>query len=105
MFSLFVLCIQNFSGNYDWKKGFVSGAVYYSDENLIDLLTKVYGIASYTNPLHSDVFPGVCKMEAEVVRICANLFNGGPDACGTVSVCIYIQYICIVNNCGKINII
>lgn len=74
------------SGDYEWKKGKVSGAVYFFDDRLIDLLTKVYGKASYTNPLHPDVFPGICKMEAEVVRITANLFHGGANACGTVNV-------------------
>lgn len=72
-------------GHYDWKEGFVSGAVYYYDEKLIDLLTNVYSRASYTNPLHSDVFPGVNKMEAEVVAMAARLFHGSSTACGTVS--------------------
>jgi sphinganine-1-phosphate aldolase len=71
-------------GDYNWKGGFVSGAVYNYNPELIKLLTEVYGRASYTNPLHPDVFPGVCKMEAEVVRITANLFHGGPSSCGTV---------------------
>ena len=30
-------------------------------------------------------FISVRKMEAEVVQMCVNMFNGGPDACGTVS--------------------
>lgn len=72
-------------GTYEWQKGFVSGAVYYYDNDLISILTKVYGLASYTNPLHADVFPGICKMEAEVIRMAANLFHGGPDACGTMT--------------------
>ncbi|XP_073993913.1 sphingosine-1-phosphate lyase isoform X1 [Rhodnius prolixus] len=72
-------------GSYDWKKGFVSGTVYYHSQDLIDLLTNVYGLASYTNPLHPDVFPGVNKMEAEVVRIALNLFHGSPDSCGTMT--------------------
>jgi len=72
-------------GDYDWKDGFVSGAVYNYNPDLIKLLTEVYGRASYTNPLHPDVFPGVCKMEAEVVRITANLFHGGPNSCGTMT--------------------
>lgn len=46
---------------------------------------NIYQIASYTNPLHPDVFPGVCKMEAEVVRITCNLFNGDEATCGTVN--------------------
>ncbi|XP_049837080.1 sphingosine-1-phosphate lyase isoform X3 [Schistocerca gregaria] len=72
-------------GDYDWKKGYVSGTVYFHNPELIELLTEVYGLASYTNPLHPDVFPGVCKMEAEVVRIAANLFHGSPSACGTMT--------------------
>ncbi|XP_050534627.1 sphingosine-1-phosphate lyase isoform X3 [Daktulosphaira vitifoliae] len=72
-------------GKYKWKEGYISGAVYYYDEKLIELLTEVYGLASYTNPLHSDIFPGICKMEAEVVRIVSDLFHGGPNVCGTMT--------------------
>uniref|UniRef100_A0A182T279 sphinganine-1-phosphate aldolase n=1 Tax=Anopheles maculatus TaxID=74869 RepID=A0A182T279_9DIPT len=72
-------------GHYRWKEGFISGAVYYYNPELIRLVTEVYGKASYTNPLHPDVFPGVCKMEAEVVRMTATLFHGGPSACGTMT--------------------
>uniref|UniRef100_A0A8C1Y407 sphinganine-1-phosphate aldolase n=1 Tax=Cyprinus carpio TaxID=7962 RepID=A0A8C1Y407_CYPCA len=69
----------------DWAKGKVSGAVYWGDEKLTDLLVKVYGEFAWTNPLHPDLFPGVRKMEAEVVRMTCALFNGGPDSCGTVT--------------------
>ncbi|XP_051504453.1 sphingosine-1-phosphate lyase 1-like isoform X2 [Myxocyprinus asiaticus] len=69
----------------DWAKGKVSGAVYWGDEKLTDLLVKVYGDFAWTNPLHPDLFPGVRKMEAEVVRMTCALFNGGPNSCGTVT--------------------
>ncbi|XP_043111563.1 sphingosine-1-phosphate lyase 1 [Puntigrus tetrazona] len=69
----------------DWGKGKVSGAVYWGDEKLTDLLVKVYGEFAWTNPLHPDLFPGVRKMEAEVVRMTCALFNGGPESCGTVT--------------------
>ncbi|XP_050429258.1 sphingosine-1-phosphate lyase isoform X1 [Adelges cooleyi] len=72
-------------GKYKWKEGYISGAVYYYDEKLIELLTTVYGLASYTNPLHSDIFPGICKMEAEVVRVVGDLFHGGSNVCGTMT--------------------
>jgi sphinganine-1-phosphate aldolase len=72
-------------GNYAWKEGKVSGAVYYHDQQLIDLVTEVYGKSSYTNPLHPDIFPGICKMEAEVIRMVCKLFNGGPATCGTMT--------------------
>uniref|UniRef100_A0AAR2JSE9 sphinganine-1-phosphate aldolase n=1 Tax=Pygocentrus nattereri TaxID=42514 RepID=A0AAR2JSE9_PYGNA len=68
-----------------WTKGKVSGAVYWGDEKLTELLVKVYGEFAWSNPLHPDIFPGVRKMEAEVVRMTCSLFNGGPDSCGTVT--------------------
>lgn len=73
-------------GDYKWKEGRVSGAVYNYDSKLCDLVAAVYGKTSYTNPLHSDVFPGINKMEAEVVRMCATMFNGSEESVGTVSI-------------------
>jgi sphinganine-1-phosphate aldolase len=72
-------------GHYKWQEGFVSGAVYNFDSRINDLMTKVYSKTAYTNPLHADVFPGVCKMEAEVIRMIAHLFNGGPSTCGCMT--------------------
>lgn len=71
-------------GHYNWREGRVSGAVYGFKEDLVALITEVYGKTSYTNPLHSDIFPGVCKMEAEVVRMACTLFHGDANSCGTV---------------------
>ncbi|KAK7901692.1 hypothetical protein WMY93_018461 [Mugilogobius chulae] len=68
-----------------WEKGCVSGAVYWGDETLTKLLVKVYGDFAWSNPLHPDIFPGVRKMEAEVVRMSCSLFHGGPNSCGTVT--------------------
>ncbi|KAL2714541.1 sphingosine-1-phosphate lyase isoform X1 [Vespula squamosa] len=76
-------CVQ--MGDYKWEKGKVSGTVYKNDADLICLMADVYKIASYTNPLHPDVFPGVCKMEAEVIRISCNLFSGNEKSCGTMT--------------------
>lgn len=69
---------------YKWKEGRVSGAIYNFNPELCDLVAAVYEKTSYTNPLHSDIFPGINKMEAEVVRMCATMFNGGPETVGTV---------------------
>uniref|UniRef100_A0A3Q2TCG4 sphinganine-1-phosphate aldolase n=1 Tax=Fundulus heteroclitus TaxID=8078 RepID=A0A3Q2TCG4_FUNHE len=68
-----------------WENGCVSGAVYWGDEDLTKLLVKVYGDFAWSNPLHPDIFPGVRKMEAEVVRMSCTLFHGGPSSCGTVT--------------------
>ena len=49
------------------------------------MVTEAYSKTAYANPLNPDAFPGIRKMEAEVVRICCNLFHGDPDtSCGTV---------------------
>ena len=66
-------------GEYNWKDGTFSGTVYNGNDVLTDLMTKVYGMAAWTNPLHPDAFPGVRKMEAEIVRMCCNLFNVSKD--------------------------
>uniref|UniRef100_A0A671XMB6 sphinganine-1-phosphate aldolase n=1 Tax=Sparus aurata TaxID=8175 RepID=A0A671XMB6_SPAAU len=80
-----------------WENGCVSGAVYWGDEKLTKLNVntfdqkllflpfKVYGDFAWSNPLHPDIFPGVRKMEAEVVRMSCTLFHGGPNSCGTVT--------------------
>lgn len=73
-------------GKYKWKEGYVSGTVYYYDEKLTNLITEVNRLASYTNPLHPDVFPGVCKMEAEIIKMVVNLFHGTEDGCGSVRI-------------------
>ncbi|XP_067876512.1 sphingosine-1-phosphate lyase 1 [Heterodontus francisci] len=72
-------------GDVQWEKGQVSGTVYSGEEKLTNLLVKVYGDFAWSNPLHPDIFPGVRKMEAEVVRMACTLFHGGPDSCGTVT--------------------
>lgn len=72
-------------GNYNWQGGNVSGAVYHVSEEIIKVACEAYSQTAYTNPLHADVFPGINKMEAEVVRIAVNLFHGDEDACGTVT--------------------
>ncbi|XP_061766794.1 sphingosine-1-phosphate lyase 1 [Nerophis ophidion] len=79
------ICEYQTLNEVQWEKGCVSGAVYWGDENLTKLLVKVYGDFAWSNPLHPDIFPGVRKMEAEVVRMACTLFNGGPNSCGTVT--------------------
>ncbi|XP_038638628.1 sphingosine-1-phosphate lyase 1 [Scyliorhinus canicula] len=72
-------------GDVHWENGQVSGTVYSGEEKLTKLMVTVYGDFAWSNPLHPDIFPGVRKMEAEVVRMACTLFQGGPDSCGTVT--------------------
>ena len=75
-----------FSGDCDWQGGALSGCVYNVDKEVTGLITEVYGLSAWTNPLHPDVFPGIRKMEAEIVQMGLKMFNGGADACGTVNI-------------------
>ncbi|XP_044276439.1 sphingosine-1-phosphate lyase 1 isoform X2 [Varanus komodoensis] len=72
-------------GEVRWEDGKVSGTVYSGEEKLTDLFIKVYEEFAWSNPLHPDIFPGLRKMEAEVVRMVCTLFHGGPNSCGTMT--------------------
>lgn len=52
-----------------WEDGKVSGTVYHGGEELGKLQTEAFGIFTVSNPIHPGVFPGVRKMEAEVVAM------------------------------------
>ncbi|KAL2257265.1 hypothetical protein VTK26DRAFT_414 [Humicola hyalothermophila] len=65
-----------------WEDGYVSGAVYHGEDELLKLQTEAYGRFTVANPIHPDVFPGVRKMEAEVVAMVLSLFNAPPGAAG-----------------------
>ena len=74
-------------GTVQWRSGRVSGGVYaaMSDEKLQALMKDVFGETAYTNPLHADIFPGIRKMETEVVRMAIDLFRGDENCCGTMT--------------------
>lgn len=52
-----------------WEDGRVSGAVYHGGDELLKLQAEAFGQFGVANPIHPDVFPGVRKMEAEVVAM------------------------------------
>ncbi|OAA67202.1 sphinganine-1-phosphate aldolase [Niveomyces insectorum RCEF 264] len=68
-----------------WEDGRVSGAVYHGEEPLMRLQTEAYGKFAVANPIHPDVFPGVRKMEAEVVAMVLGLFNAPPQGAGVTT--------------------
>ncbi|XP_069990035.1 sphingosine-1-phosphate lyase [Penaeus vannamei] len=73
-------------GNYAWQDGKISGGAFSgSNDDLSEVLLKVYGMTALTNPLHADMFPGVRKMEAEIVRMSLSLFHGDEEACGCMT--------------------
>ncbi|RYP46141.1 hypothetical protein DL768_007616 [Monosporascus sp. mg162] len=68
-----------------WEDGYVSGAVYHGEDSLLALQTEAYGKFTVANPIHPDVFPGVRKMEAEIVAMVLSLFHAPPNAAGVTT--------------------
>lgn len=64
----------------NWQQGRISGAIYTNNSTrLNEILLSVYGSNMWSNPLHSDVFAGVRKMEGEIVRMVASMYKGNPE--------------------------
>ncbi|KAM0749297.1 PLP-dependent transferase [Meredithblackwellia eburnea MCA 4105] len=59
----------------EWADGRVSGAVYHGGDSMGDVWKEAFGKFAVSNPLHADVFPGVRKMDSEIVAMCLTLFN------------------------------
>ncbi|KAG9682037.1 sphinganine-1-phosphate aldolase BST1, partial [Aureobasidium melanogenum] len=68
-----------------WEDGRVSGAVYHGGKELQELQMEAFGKFGVANPIHPDVFPGVRKMEAEVVAMVLGMFNAPADAAGVTT--------------------
>ncbi|EEP80301.1 sphingosine-1-phosphate lyase [Uncinocarpus reesii 1704] len=68
-----------------WEDGRVSGAVYHGGDDLLKLQTAAWGQFAVANPIHPDVFPGVRKMEAEVVAMVLALFNAPKGGAGVTT--------------------
>src|SRR3990167_1422267 len=67
------------------KKGHLSGSVYAEpDEKMLQLLKDIYGLTSFTNPLHSD-WPLIPLLEAETISMAQVLFNGTKGAPGIIT--------------------
>jgi sphinganine-1-phosphate aldolase len=68
-----------------WEDGRVSGAVYHGGSDLIKLQSEAFEKFIVANPIHPDVFPGVRKMEAEIVAMVLAMFNGPPGSVGVTT--------------------
>ena len=68
-----------------WEDGFVSGAVYHGGDSLMKIQTEAFGKFTVANPIHPDVFPGVRKMEAEIVAMVLALFNAPSGGAGVTT--------------------
>lgn len=79
------LALLEKSGHTHWEDGKVSGTVYHGGKELVEVSSKAYELFIWSNPLHADVFPGVRKMEADIISMVVAMYNGGSEACGTTT--------------------
>lgn len=68
-----------------WNNGKVSGVIYNGNPKLSELLSKIYSRFCLTNPLHADIFKGVRKFDADIVRMTAKMLHGSEETCGAVT--------------------
>ncbi|KAI9749461.1 MAG: hypothetical protein M4579_006863 [Chaenotheca gracillima] len=68
-----------------WEDGLVSGAVYHGGDEMVKLQTEAFGKFLVANPIHPDVFPGVRKMEAEIVAMVLAMFNAPQGGAGVTT--------------------
>jgi glutamate/tyrosine decarboxylase-like PLP-dependent enzyme len=69
----------------DWQHGRAFGFVYHGGAQHVEFMNKVYALFSSTNPLHTSAFPSVQRMEAQVVRMTADMLHGDANVCGTMT--------------------
>jgi sphinganine-1-phosphate aldolase len=80
------LDIYSKAGHVDWLGGRVSGAVYHGGKDLNKLITEAFGKFTVANPLHPEIFPGVRKMESEIVSMVLKMYQAtDDDAAGSVT--------------------
>ena len=69
----------------DWKSGKFFGYVFYPGDEVYEVIQLAYTKYMSANGLNPAVFPGLRKMETDIISMCANLFNGGDDATGVMT--------------------
>ena len=75
------------AGAFKAENGALSGTCHKPpNPDRVDVVTEAFSRTAFANPLNPDAYPGIRKMEAEVVRMTCSLFHGDPaTSCGTVS--------------------
>lgn len=64
----------------NWQQGRISGGIYTNNSaRFNEILLSVYGSNMWSNPLHSDVFASIRKMEGEIVRMVTAMYKGDAD--------------------------
>ena len=63
----------------------ISGCIYSCDVDLEFKIKNINNKFLYSNPLHPDIYPGLIKMESEVVKMVGDLFDLPKDGGGNIT--------------------
>ena len=69
----------------NWKEGRTFSLVYFAGDDVSALLKAAYTEFITENGLSPMAFPSLRRFEAEVLSICADLFHGDAEVCGTMT--------------------
>lgn len=72
-------------GDADWRSGRVFSLVYHADDAHSELLKQASSRFFSENGLNPMAFKSLRRMEAEVVRMSADMLHGGADVVGTMT--------------------
>jgi len=70
-------------GDIKYRDGRVSGATYSNNKDLDNTMTKIFPYFNKSNPLHTNLYPAVRKMEQECIAIMIKMFNGNDGSNGS----------------------
>ncbi|HZN16515.1 MAG TPA: aminotransferase class V-fold PLP-dependent enzyme [Acidimicrobiales bacterium] len=70
------------TGDVRWQDGRTFGMVFDGGPDVHEVAEAAAAMFLHDNALNTSAFPSVAQIQAEVVEMCAALFNGGPDAAG-----------------------
>eukprot|EP00667_Euglena_gracilis_P008291 EG_transcript_8395 len=71
--------------NQPYDQGQQSGAVYNDNPVLLRLFLTVHEKFHWSNPIHFSTYPGIQKMETEVVSMTVAMYNGDSQCCGVTT--------------------
>ena len=70
------------SRDVDWKSGRAFSLAYHAGPDVLALATEALARFQSANALNAAAFPSLRAMQAEVVKMVADLLHGGPEAAG-----------------------
>ena len=70
------------AGDARWREGRTFGMVFDGGPSVHEVAESVAAMFLHDNALNPGAFPSIAAIQSDVVGMCAELFNGGPDAAG-----------------------